>query len=1103
MSTPDLIAKAIAAMVAINAAIRNIRLYPAGSAMVKTSVERVLPPLGQVLDAHGSLTFAESEKVLLVFNDPLSESELKKPQAAAFLEILLDFGIRDLTFQQGVSGEELEALFALLSQKPEDVHARGGLQRLLQEAELPHILVDHKVYVAVGKDQVVTSAESAERKAPVSTPGDRGTGLGAGIDIPVQQEGRGHEDLAAAVHGGISRLTRPDTLGKSASQALLRMIDLLDDEDHTEQQPGLKSDLAKALAGMAPDALARVLVDTPPGVHESGVLTEMADLLDDDAFSALAARLQAAGTQDSGTGGPAVFETLKRSEKGQRLSGRIEDMAETQKQSRLTHLKAGTQAIMGGDITGLNDAEVARSIPRSIGQLMAKGKQQAAATLIKRMHQGLRSDDAATRAAAAAVIAETSAVLLSQGHQKAAHEMTVDLVGWIHSESIVVPATEDVYAALQQQTQALLRQGDYRQANRLLKPLDSIIRGDIPKEQGILAICENTVMAIADREALDLVMKGCCDAEGTCVPEGITSLSLLCPQAAIHLLDALEDTTDRSRRIRARHIYPELGDAGLPELLERLDQDAPWTTLRDLVWLVGKMGDSAHLDHLEPLLHHDEPRVQREVLDAIYAIGGDRRGKLLTRYLPAAGDQMKIAVVALLGALAHAPAVPALISLLENKNAVSTKHRDALQIKICQALEAIGSAEAVPALTQVAKQKGGLLKAHAADVQEAARKALAALQNKSGEPETTPTPESHPPAPSAPKVSAEDAAKEQEVDALVAAGNTDAAVKLLFELIVSQARSKNFTRAEALRDKLMAVDEMALMEIVNAAEIIESEKSAALEGGVMERWQGICRKLSPEEINALFYGMDTVEYPADTVILKQDQINDRLFFINQGKAKAVYEDGKTETLLRAYEPGEVAGADSFFNIKVCTTSLVAMTPVVAMTLPRSTLAQWKDSQPALEPKLFDHFLKEESEQNLLKKAGLNPRRATRIKVRGKLRIQVVDTNNAPLGKPFRGELADISAGGMCFLIKTPTADTARKLLGRRLQLTFGIPGKDGAPRKTTRIGKVLSVNYMMQSDYTVHIRFAERLADADTAALEALTSGGSKPHAPAPPPKDI
>jgi len=67
--------------------------------------------------------------------------------------------------------------------------------------------------------------------------------------------------------------------------------------------------------------------------------------------------------------------------------------------------------------------------------------------------------------------------------------------------------------------------------------------------------------------------------------------------------------------------------------------------------------------------------------------------------------------------------------------------------------------------------------------------------------------------------------QENLVDRYVAQNDTDAAVKLLYSLIVQYARGKNFSKAEALREKLFKVDAMALTEIVNAAEIIEKEKS--------------------------------------------------------------------------------------------------------------------------------------------------------------------------------------------------------------------------------------------------------------------------------------
>ena len=68
------------------------------------------------------------------------------------------------------------------------------------------------------------------------------------------------------------------------------------------------------------------------------------------------------------------------------------------------------------------------------------------------------------------------------------------------------------------------------------------------------------------------------------------------------------------------------------------------------------------------------------------------------------------------------------------------------------------------------------------------------------------------------------------------------------------------------------------------------------------------------------------------------------------------------------------------------------------------------------------------------------------------------------------------------------------LLGRRLRLTFGIPGADGKARKTIRTARVLSVNYLMQADYSVHVRFGEPLTAAEKTSLQRLSSGPAKNH---------
>lgn len=1086
MGNPDIVAMALDAMVAINAAIRNTRLYPAGSAMVKTSIARVLPPLNAVIEQQGTLSFAESEKALLIFNDPLPEKELKKPQSAAFLELFLDFGIRDITFKHGVTVGELETLFTLLSQKPEDISAQGGLQRLVAGTALPHIALDHKVYVALAKDQVVAKADQVEGQ----TADARGAagGEGRGGDDPADWRTAPAQSIAEAVKGGIASLTDQGdgAPGNGPAEALAQLVSMLDGHGDGQAEKALGKDVATALAGMDPDALARILAQDPGGVSASSVLAEMAGLLDDAAFVSVAAGIRASGPSGAP---PATYDALMGTGRGQQLQARVDDAALAARKARTAHVKSGIQQIMSGDIAPLADPALATALPRTVAQLMAKNKTNTAVTMMERLQQGLRSNDPRTRMAAAGMMVETGVGLIRQGHGDAARGLAVDLSQWIKSESAIMPALEDVYAKLQRMAKILLQQGAYGQANRYLEPLNRIKRGDIPKDPSVQAICESALRDIADAETLEPLLEGCMDEQGTCAPEAVTSLKLLCPYTAAFMLDILAETRDRSRRAQILRLYPELGEYGVAELGERLSGGGPWFFLRNLASMMGKMGGPAHVDYLVPLLHNEEIRVQREAMNAIYTIGGSQRGSILTRYLSEASDPMKATVAALLGALKHRPAIRPLMALLDSKASLSAKFKDPVQIKVCQALGALGATEAVPVLTAIVKERGVLLRSHSVEVQRAAKRALSEIKKAQAEAKAAQAaapaapPAAPPPAPDEPT-----GGEEQAIDALVAAGDTAGAVKGLFDLIVDHARRKNFARAEALRDKLMAIDDMALTEIVKSAEIIEEEKSAGLGGGMAELWQPLYDILTSEEINALFYAMDTVEFPTDAAILRQGQINDRLFFINQGKVKSLYRSDDTESVLKTYEKGDVVGVDSFFNIKVNTASLVAATPVTAMVLNRSKLAAWRDSHPGLEPKLVDHFLKQITEQELLKQAGVNRRRHPRIKLKGKLLAQILDARNTPLGKPFKGDLADLSVGGLSFFIKTSKKDTARMLLGRPLKLTFMLPG-DESPLKVSRIGTVLSVNYLLQADYSLHIRFTAPLGEAEQASLNALAKG--------------
>jgi hypothetical protein len=92
-------------------------------------------------------------------------------------------------------------------------------------------------------------------------------------------------------------------------------------------------------------------------------------------------------------------------------------------------------------------------------------------------------------------------------------------------------------------------------------------------------------------------------------------------------------------------------------------------------------------------------------------------------------------------------------------------------------------------------------------------------------------------------------------DPHMAGGDTTATVESLFKMIVKCAREKDFKKAEQLRERMLEVDPMALDEIISSAEIIEEEKSQALDPIHMQIWSKLYEMLDTEEKNELYFAM--------------------------------------------------------------------------------------------------------------------------------------------------------------------------------------------------------------------------------------------------------
>jgi CRP-like cAMP-binding protein len=315
---------------------------------------------------------------------------------------------------------------------------------------------------------------------------------------------------------------------------------------------------------------------------------------------------------------------------------------------------------------------------------------------------------------------------------------------------------------------------------------------------------------------------------------------------------------------------------------------------------------------------------------------------------------------------------------------------------------------------------------------------------------------------------------EKLVEQHIAKGDSDAAVKLLYRMIVQCAEEKNFTKAEQFRERMLEVDPMALNEIISSAEIIEESKSQSLDPIHMQIWSSLYDTLNTEEKNELFYSMKDATLGINQPVFLQGKLNTNLYFINQGQLKVIYQDKSGDVLLNTLSPGQLAGQENFFTNTICTTSLITLGNVNIKYLEKEALLKWKKEFPNLEQKLSDFCAGFQNATALLQSKKMDRRTLKRVKISGKGLIKLLNRAGEPIGKSFKGDLADISVGGLSFEIRISKEETARLLLGRRINIAFNY-SKSIPNIMIDQNGIIVGIYPYPFEDYSIHVKFDKML----------------------------
>jgi HEAT repeat protein len=737
--------KAIEALIIMNTAIINLRLYPPTNAMIVKTIDRLHDILMTISEGEDTLIFAESERNLLISGEPLSQKYQEKPQVAIFLMLMINWGIKSISFNKGLDKSELTSFLEIMGKKPDDIKKEKGLSQIISEGKMPHIQINQKIYVSTDQDHQIIAGLDIKDEDIIEymTAEDPNAALDP---MKLKEMAKDPEWVSRIFQSGIHHLVDKDGASSKTklSESMLHMLRTLDNIAEDEGKEKISQLAAKSISDMDADLIAMMLTKNMEGLLENRLFDQIVDRIDREKFEQVASNLHqildGASIEGKGRDGEKIesaqhaYQHLMSTDKGMELQQQIKEKQtreREEKEKKIREIKEKGRDFLNKLEENLLDEGAAKSLSEIIKTLLAEGEIEMAEGILDQLTNRLLIDNPGIRAEASESLAQILTNLSVEQQTDTLTRYLDRLIKWIKTETSLTNAYRTICTQLKDLAQSRIRNYQFADSHAILEAFRLISSHQIKKDEDLPSLEADMLRETATTDIVEILLEEFrFDKKGQRIDAG-RNLVMVADYSINRLLDVLKESEDSSERVLILNLIPEIGSAAAPAVIERIEEDAPWYYLRNLARVLGRVGSEAHAKILAPLLVYDDHRVQREALKSVNTIGGALKGEILLNALPQCDDQFKISIVTTLGSLKHRGAVKSLIELFKSKPTVSTDMKIDLQEKICLALGNIGDKEALPFLTEISKQSGVFgFKAPHPKVKAAAGKALDVIKSK-------------------------------------------------------------------------------------------------------------------------------------------------------------------------------------------------------------------------------------------------------------------------------------------------------------------------------------------------------------------------------------
>jgi HEAT repeat protein len=285
---------------------------------------------------------------------------------------------------------------------------------------------------------------------------------------------------------------------------------------------------------------------------------------------------------------------------------------------------------------------------------------------------------------------------------------------------------QDAVTVLNKLLDALLTLGEFKKATDLLSRLFIILKTYSLQEWQLKAIQELAESA-GDPQRIERIGKVLERREGVRLDEVSGYLKLLKPSSLQPLMKVLGELGNPKARRTVCDAVCEIGKNQIDQILPFLE-DRRWYLVRNVVYILGRIGKEPAIPSVQKALGHREMRVRREAVQALGFIGGAKAFHLLIKALQDEDVRIRCAAALNLGKVGRKDSLPYLLEVIQAKEFTGKEAGE--KKAFFNAVGLAGSNDPIPLLRKLLMKKAWFRRKKVDELRQGAASALALIATR-------------------------------------------------------------------------------------------------------------------------------------------------------------------------------------------------------------------------------------------------------------------------------------------------------------------------------------------------------------------------------------